>query len=110
MGWEMTRTMKQERAARRLQEWEANDRRARAADEAAKRWLEDPKSARELLLDPELFPKLVADIAKAGLVGEKGNALATYIVATSRIREKPLNEIVKGKSSGGKNFLAKTVL
>jgi hypothetical protein len=110
MEWEMTRSMKQERAAQRLREWETNDRLARAADAAAKSWLEDPKSARELLLDPDLFPKLLADIAKAGLVGEKGNALATYIVATSRIREKPLNEIIKGKSSGGKNFVAKTVL
>lgn len=101
---------KQEQAFEALQNWETNRMLTRAADEAAKSWSEDSKSAQELLLDPDLFPKLAADIGKAGLVREKGNALATYIIATSRLREKPLNEIIKGASSGGKNHLAKTVL
>lgn len=93
---------KQERAAERLEEFRNNA--------VASPSLEGPQTARELLMDRDFYPMLGADIAKAGLVKERRNALATYLVATSRLREKPLNEILKGASSSGKNHLAKTVL
>jgi hypothetical protein len=92
----------------RLQEWEDNRARARQIEAASQQT--EPESAEELLVDPYFFPLLVADIGRAGLVRERRNALATYIIATSRLREKPLNEIIKGASSAGKNHLAKTVL
>ena len=95
--------------AERLERWKENQPFVRMAQEAF-RDSTDSESALELLHDPDLFPLLLADIGKAGLVREKRNALATYIIATSRLRNKPLNEIIKGKSSGGKNYLAKTVL
>src|SRR6185437_3433159 len=38
------------------------------------------------------------------------NALASYIILTSRLREKPLNGIYKGPSSVGKNHQARTVM
>jgi hypothetical protein len=107
-GGEMSR--KQELAAKRLQQWKEDEIRTRAADAASKNWAKESEAAGELLLDPAFFPKLLLDIGKAGLVGETSNALATYIVATSRLREYPLNEILKGKSSAGKNHLAKMVL
>jgi hypothetical protein len=69
----------------------------------------DPKAG-ELLRSPFFFQRVLADIEKAGLVGEKRNALALYIIATSRLRERPINALVKGKSASGKNFLARTVL
>jgi hypothetical protein len=66
--------------------------------------------AMELLRSPFLFRHFLADAEKAGLVGENRNALALYIVATSRFRGRPINALVKGKSSSGKNFLVRTVL
>jgi hypothetical protein len=66
--------------------------------------------AMELLRSPFFFRHFLADAEKAGLVGENRNALALYIVATSRFRGRPINALVKGKSSSGKNFLVRTVL
>jgi hypothetical protein len=103
-------TMKQEEAFQRLQNWEENQRLRQAGDAAAEYLVKGPQTARELLSDPDLFTFLLADFKKAGLVGEKQNALAAYIVATSRVLEEPMNAVIKGGSSGGKNFLAKTVL
>jgi hypothetical protein len=95
--------------AERLERWQENQPFVQMGQEAFRRST-DPESAPELLHDPDLFPLLLADIGKAGRVRERRNALATYIIATSRLREKPLNEIIKGTSSSGKNHLAKTVL
>jgi hypothetical protein len=67
------------------------------------------KKAEELLRSPLFFNRFLEDIRRAGLVGERRNALALYIVATSRLRERPVNAIVKGQSSSGKNFLVRKV-
>jgi hypothetical protein len=101
---------KQEQAFVRLQEWESRERINRQVANAAKAYCEEPDSALDLLYSSNLFPLLLDDLAKAGLVGEKRNALATWILGTSRLRGKPLNEIIKGQSSSGKNHLARTVL
>lgn len=72
-----------------------------------------PKSknrALELLRSPYFFSELLAAMRKQGLVGEERNALVVYVVATSRVLEKPLCLFVKGPSGVGKNFLADTVL
>jgi hypothetical protein len=108
-GPEVMKT-KQEQAFERFQEWESRARIRQEVADAAKAYAEKPDSALELLHSPDFFPYLLADLEKAGLVGEKRNALATWIVGTSRLRNKPLNEIIKGHSSSGKNHLAKTVL
>jgi hypothetical protein len=44
------------------------------------------------------------------LVGEVRNALALYIAAISSVLDRPINIIVKGVSSSGKNFLVSRVL
>jgi hypothetical protein len=67
------------------------------------------KKALELLKSPKFFSMFLEDIKKAGLIGEKRNALALYIVSTSRFRERPVNALIKGKSSAGKNFLVRMV-
>jgi hypothetical protein len=95
--------------AERLERWQENQPFVQMGQKAFQSST-DSESALELLHDPDLFPLLLADIGKAGLVRERRNALATYIIATSRLRDKPLNEIIKGTSSSGKNHLAKTVL
>src|ERR1017187_5562009 len=67
-------------------------------------------AAMKLLQSPWLFSEILAAVRKLGLIEELQNALATYIVATSRIRQRPLNLVIKGASSSGKNFLADTIL
>lgn len=66
--------------------------------------------ALQILQSPDFFVELRAALRKARLVGEERNALTTYIVATSRLLNEPLNLLIKGRSSSGKNFLARTVL
>jgi hypothetical protein len=66
--------------------------------------------ATELIGSPFFFQRLLEDVRRAGVVGEKRNALALYIVGTSRFRGRPMNALVKGRSSTGKNFIVRTVL
>ena len=66
--------------------------------------------ALKLLRREDLFNRVLEAINKAGLVGEERNALALYIVATSRYLSRTINAIVKGQSSSGKNWLASRVL
>src|ERR1019366_10610951 len=89
---------------------EANARRGRMT--AAKRPIPPAakRAAMKLLQSPRFLPEILAAARKLGLIEELQNALATYIVATSRIRQRPLNLVIKGASSSGKNFLADTIL
>jgi hypothetical protein len=67
-------------------------------------------SSLQLLSSPSFFPEWLGALRKTGLVGEAQNALAIYIVATSRLLSKPLCLFVKGPSSVGKNYLTDKVL
>ena len=63
------------------------------------------------LLRSEHFFRIFLDAAaRAGLVGEEKNALVLFLVGVSRLLSHPVNLFIKGASSSGKNFLAKTVL
>jgi hypothetical protein len=66
--------------------------------------------AKELLVSPDFFNRLLADLKADGLVGEEKNALALYLIASSRVLDRPLNAMIKGRSSVGKNFLVNRVL
>lgn len=66
--------------------------------------------ALSLLQSPDFFGELRGALRMAGLVGEERNALTTYIAVSSRLLDEPMNLIIKGQSSAGKNFLARTVL
>ena len=70
----------------------------------------DSGDALELLRSPHFFTHLRQALTKAGLVGEQRNAIVLFVAAVSRLLPKPLNLFVKGHSSAGKNFLARTVL
>lgn len=66
--------------------------------------------ALKLLRSPYFFREFLADVHKAGLVGEEQNALVIKTLSISRLLEQPLNVFVKGSSAAGKNFLVKSVL
>jgi DNA primase len=66
--------------------------------------------ARRLLESPLFFSELLKAFNRIGLVGEEKNALALFVVAVSRLQRQPLNAIVKGQSSSGKNWLVSRVL
>jgi len=57
-----------------------------------------------------LFHQFVRAAKKKGLVGEEVNGLVLLVVCISRLLSRPLHVFVKGKSSAGKNFLARLVL
>jgi hypothetical protein len=63
-----------------------------------------------LLNDPDFFGKVRKAVARCGLVGEARNIVAIFVVAMSSLLKKPMNAILKGVSSAGKNFLASRVL
>src|SRR5579862_3464944 len=74
-------------------------------EEAKKR--EFAPEAEKLLKTPNFFRRFLDDVEKSGLIGESQNALALYIVATSRLRDRPLCAFIKGRSSAGKNYLGR---
>lgn len=80
------------------------DKKSRAERRKAER------EARKLLRSPLFFHLLLLALAKDGLVGEEQNALVVFIVIVSRLLRLPLNLLVKGRSSAGKNFLVKKLL
>ena len=63
------------------------------------------RRARELLELPGFFKSLRKALRRERLVGEVRNALVLYIVGLSALLDRPLNAIVKGSSSAGKNHL-----
>jgi len=71
---------------------------------------EDIKEAAEALLNDPYMLKRFLDICKAlGCVGEDDVLTMLFLAMTSRLLKKPVNLIVKGASSAGKNFVTQTV-
>ena len=66
--------------------------------------------ALDLLRSPDFFDHYLDVIARTGLVGEERNAAVLLVAGISRSLPRPLNVIVKGKSSSGKNYLVNRVL
>lgn len=66
--------------------------------------------ALDLLASPRFFNEFLKAVERTGLIGERNNALVVLIVAVSRLFQRPLNLIVKGQSSTGKNWLVTRVL
>jgi hypothetical protein len=64
----------------------------------------------ELAQAPDLMDRVVKQVEAMGVVGERELIKLTYISATSRVLEHPVNLITKGASSGGKSFTIKNVL
>jgi hypothetical protein len=67
-------------------------------------------AALELLRDPQLVERVVADFARVGMVGESTNCLVGYLATVSRLLDRPLAVIVQSTSAAGKSALMDAVL
>lgn len=67
-------------------------------------------AALALLKDPNLIARLVADVERAGLVGEPANALIAYLACVSRKLSAPLAVLIQSTSAAGKSTLMDTLL
>jgi hypothetical protein len=71
---------------------------------------EEQAAALELLRDPRLLERVLADFEKCGIVGEETNKRVSYLAAVSRLLEKPLAIVVQSSSAAGKSSLMDAVL
>jgi hypothetical protein len=67
-------------------------------------------TALELLRDPDLAERIVADVERVGVVGEGTNVLVAYLAAVSRKLDTPLAVLVQSTSAAGKSSLMEAVL
>jgi DNA primase catalytic core len=68
------------------------------------------EQALELLRDPKLLDRILADFGTCGLVGERTNKLIGYLAAVSRKLDRPLGVLVQSSSAAGKSSLMDAVL
>ena len=71
---------------------------------------EERSAALELLRDPRLLDRILADFEACGVVGEETNKLVGYLAAVSRKLEEPLAVIIQSSSAAGKTSLMEAVL
>jgi DNA primase catalytic core len=71
---------------------------------------EEEAAAMELLHDPRLLDRVLADFEKCGAVGEETNKKVSYLAGVSRLLPKPLAIVVQSSSSAGKSSLMEAVL
>jgi len=70
----------------------------------------DRDAALELLKDPRLLERILADFERCGVVGEETNKLVGYLAAVSRKLDHPLAALVQSSSAAGKSALMNAVL
>jgi DNA primase catalytic core len=68
------------------------------------------EQALELLRDPALVERIVADFERVGVVGEQSNCLVGYLAAVSRKLDRPLAVMIQSTSAAGKSALQEAVL
>jgi hypothetical protein len=69
----------------------------------------DRTEALELLRDPKLLDRVLADLAVLGFVGEESNKRVAYVASVSRKLDDPLSILVLSRSAAGKSTLADAV-
>jgi hypothetical protein len=67
-------------------------------------------AALDLLKDPQLLDRILADFERCGVVGEETNKLVGYIAAVSRKLDEPLAVIIQSSSAAGKTSLMDAIL
>ena len=81
-----------------------------APPEEALMTAEEQAAAMELLRDPRLIERVLADFERCGVVGEETNKKVSYLAAVSRLLDKPLAVVVQSSSAAGKSSLMEAVL
>jgi DNA primase len=71
---------------------------------------EERNAALELLRDPKLLQRILADYERCGVVGEETNKLVCYLAAVSRKLDEPLAIIIQSSSAAGKSWLMNAAL
>jgi DNA primase len=71
---------------------------------------EEQQVALELLRDPNLLQRILADYERCGVVGEETNKLVCYLAAVSRKLDEPLAIIIQSSSAAGKSWLMNAAL
>lgn len=71
---------------------------------------QETEAALDLLRDPDLVGRILADFEACGVVGEETNKLVGYLAAVSRKLEQPLAVMVQSSSAAGKSALMNAVL
>ena len=71
---------------------------------------EERAAALELLRDPRLMERILADFEQCGIVGEETNKKVAYLAAVSRLLDTPLAVMVQSSSAAGKSLLMGAVL
>jgi DNA primase catalytic core len=71
---------------------------------------EEQEEALTLLRDPSLVDRVLEDLERCGLVGERTNKLVAYLAAVSRQLARPLAVMVQSSSAAGKSALMEGVL
>lgn len=95
----------------KLEQLQEERLRAQVAPEPAVKMTETERTAAlELLRDPKLLDRLLADFAACGVVGEETNKLVGYLAALSRKLAQPLAIVVQSTSAAGKTALMEAVL
>ena len=80
------------------------------ADAATALTPEEERAALDFARAPDLLRRIGDALAASGLVGERANALAIYLCATSRLLPKPLAAVIQSTSAAGKTTLMEAVL
>lgn len=70
----------------------------------------DEAAGLELLRDPDLAARIVADVEAIGVVGEGDNALVGYLAMVSRLLAKPLAILIQSTSAAGKSTVMDALL
>jgi DNA primase len=83
---------------------------AMAKDERAVLSDDERAAALELLRDPNLVTRILADFASTGIIGEETNVLTAYLACVSRLLDRPLAVLVQSSSAAGKSALMDAVL
>ena len=79
-------------------------------DDAVKVTDADREAGLELLRDPKLLDRILADFERCGVVGEETNKLVGYLAAVSRKLEQPLGVVIQSSSAAGKSSLMEAIL
>jgi hypothetical protein len=68
------------------------------------------EAALEVLRDPNLLDRVLADFERCGVVGERTNLAVGYLAATSRLLDDPLAVVIQSTSAAGKSSLMDAIL